>query len=105
MEQVISRYALAFDELNILMATSFYTAAGGISERVKQIADDLLSFLINGYSLGVKNAGIMLDSELTVDVDAMEDAIYLMIDGKTFEDRVADHVRVNDLTGLQNLAE
>lgn len=105
MDEVISRYALAFDELNILTAISFYTAAGGISERVKQIADDLLSFLINGYSLGVKNAGIMLDSELTVDVDAMEDAIYLMLDGKTFEDRVADHVRVNDLTGLQTLAE
>lgn len=105
MDEVISSYALGFDELNILTATSFYTAEGGISERVRQIADDLLSFLINGYSLGVKNAGIMLDSELTVDVDAMEDAIYLVIEGKTFEDRVADHVRANDLSGLQTLAE
>lgn len=105
MDEVISSYARAFDELNILTVVSYYTAEGSTLERTQKIIDDLLSFLINGYSQGIKNAGIMLNSELTMDVDAMEDAIYLVIDGKTFEDRVADHVRVNDLTGLQTLAE
>ena len=67
--------------------------------------DDVLSFLINAYALGIRNAGIMLDHELSVNVDKMQDAIYLVIEGKTFADRVADHVGGNDLGGLKNLVE
>lgn len=106
MDEVVSSYALAFDELNILTETSFYFADGeDLSAKIAQIADDLLSFLINGYTLGVNNAAKMLGSDLTVNIGKMEDAIYLVIDGKTFEDRVADHVLADDLTGLQTLAE
>lgn len=39
----------------------------------------------------------MLGHELSVNVDQMEDAIYLVIEGKTFADRVADHVGGNDI--------
>lgn len=48
MEKVISQYTTALDELNVLTATS-YTLAGGrdIAAKVNQIADDVLSFLIN----------------------------------------------------------
>ena len=45
----------------------------------------------------------MLGYSPTVDVGRMEEAIYFLIDGKTFEDRIADHVSANDLTGLQAL--
>ena len=61
MDEVISSYALAFDELNILTATSFYSADGeDLSAKIAQVADDLLSFLINGYTLGINNAAKML---------------------------------------------
>lgn len=105
MKQVISSYTSALDELNLLMATSYYTASGDDTERTKQIADDLLSFLVNAYTLGVHNAALMLQTELSVNLDEMEEAIFTMIDGKTFEDRVADHVRSNGPGRLETLAE
>lgn len=105
MDEVVSSYLLAIDELNVLTATSYQMAEGDAAGRLNQITDDILSFLINAYTLGIRNAGIMLDSDLSVNVDKMEDAIFLVIEGKTFADRVADHVGGNDLGGLQNLVE
>ena len=102
MEKVISQYTTALDELNVLTATSYKLAGGrDIAAKVNQIADDVLSFLINAYTLGMEHASLMLAYDLSVDVDNMRDAIYTVIDGKTFEDRVADHVIVNDLAGLK----
>ena len=105
MDEVISSYLTALDELNVLTSTSYQMAGGDYSARVNQIVDDVLSFLINAYALGIRNAGIMLDHELSVNVDKMQDAIFMVIEGKTFADRVADHVGGNDLGGLKNLVE
>ena len=106
MDEVVSRYTLALDELNVLTSTSYYNAVSkDTTAMINQIADDFLSFLINAYTMGIESASIMLDHEMTVDVDDMHEAIYLIIDGKTFEDRVADHVLNNDLGGLKTLAE
>lgn len=106
MDEVVSRYTLALDELNVLTSTSYYNAVSeDTTAMINQIADDFLSFLINAYTMGIDSASIMLDHEMTVDVDDMHEAIYLIIDGKTFEDRVADHVLNNDLGGLKTLAE
>lgn len=106
MDEVVSRYTLALDELNVLTSTSYYNAVSeDTTAMINQIADDFLSFLINAYTMGIDSASVMLDHEMTVDVDDMHEAIYLIIDGKTFEDRVADHVLNNDLGGLKTLAE
>jgi len=101
MSDFAQNYLLAFDEINALTSTSFYSATGNVD----QIADDILSFLINAYRLGIKNVSEMLHTELKVDTDRMAEAIYLIIEGKTFEDRVADHVRNDDIQGLRTLAE
>ena len=61
MDEVISSYLTAFDELNVLTSTSYQMAGGDYSARVNQIVDDVLSFLINAYALGIRNSGIMLD--------------------------------------------
>ena len=106
MDEVISNYILAFDEINALMTTSYNTASReDISARVTQIADDLLSFLIQAYKQGIEAISIMLGYDLTVDTDAMYAAIYKVIDGKDFEDRVIDHVLTDDLVGLLILVD
>jgi hypothetical protein len=105
MDKVISSFTTALDELNVLTAASYRMAGGETVARVDSIVDDVLSFLINAYSLGTKNASIMLGYDLTVDVPSMKEAIYLVIEGKTFADRIADHVIANDLSGLQALVE
>lgn len=106
MDEVLSSYILAFDEINALMTTSYKTASNeDISERVAQIADDLLSFLIKAYKQGIEAISTMLVYELSVDTDKMYEAIYKVIDGKDFEDRVIDHVLADDLVGLLILAD
>ena len=98
MGEAISRYLLAMDELNTLVTASYRTAEDAI-----QVIDDVLSFLVNAYRLGIKNASIMLGFDLEVDVLLMEEAICLLIDGKDFRDRVLEHIENKDLTGLQTL--
>lgn len=105
MDKVISSYLTALDELNVLTATSYRMADGDPAARLSQITEDILSFLINAYTRGVQAASIMLDSEIAVDVEHMKQAIYRVIEGKTFADRVADHVMANDLSGLVALVE
>ena len=106
MNDTISAYITAFDELNILTSTSYYSASGkDMTSKVTQIADDVLSLLIRAYQQGIKDTADMLTYDLTVDIDYMEEAIYEVIDGKTFEDRIADHVKAGDLSGLQTLVE
>lgn len=105
MEKVVSSYLTALDELNVLTTTSYRMANGDLATRLSQITEDILSFLINSYALGVQAAASMLTTELDVDVQQMEKAIYLVIEGKTFADRIADHVLTDDLPGLVRLVE
>lgn len=106
MTNTFSAYITAFDELNILTSTSYYSASGkDMTSKVAQIADDVLSLLIRAYQQGIKATADMLSYDLTVDIDSMEAAIYEVIDGKTFEDRITDHVKAGDLSGLQTLVE
>lgn len=105
MDEVISSYLTALDELNVLTTTSYRMAGDDLAARLNQITDDILSFLINGYTLGIQAAASMLTTELDVNVEQMEQAIYLVIEGKTFADRIADHVADNDLSGLIALVE
>lgn len=101
-----SDYVTALDELNVLTSTSYYTASGNdMTSKVNQIAEDLLSLLIRAYQQGIKATADMLAYDLTADTDSMYEAIFVLIDGKTFEDRVADHVKAGDLAGLQTLFE
>lgn len=95
------RYLLAFDEINALTKASYQLS----SNDPKKVADDMLSFLINAYVLGNTNANEMLHASAVVNAGLMESAIYKRIEGKTFEDRIADHMEVDDLVGLCLLAE
>ena len=106
MEKVISQYTTALDELNVLTEASYKLADDkNLTSRANQVVDDVLSFLIHAYTLGMEHASMMLAYELSVDVDKMREAIYKMIEGKTFVDRVIDHILADDLSGLRVLVE
>lgn len=77
----------ALDELNVLTA------------------DDLLTALTGAYLLGITSAAAMLDTNLSVELDAMREVIYAVIDGKTFEDRAAEHIQQEQPGRLRTLAE
>lgn len=103
--KAFDKYTAAFDELNILTATSYQSAKGNLSNRVTQITDDILSLLIRAYKEGIEAAAKMLAYDLSVDIESMRQAVYEMIDGQTFEDRVAVHVMAGDLSSLQTLVD
>ena len=106
MTKIISTYLSALDELSVLTAISYQSVIEkDVVTQTNQVIDDILSLLIKAYTLGIENASTMLGYNLFVNIDAMEDAIYFVIDGQTFADRVANHVDSNSLSGLQTLVE
>lgn len=106
MKEILNSYILAFDEINALMTISYNTASvEDISARISQIADDLLSLLIKAYKQGIEAISEMLIYELSVDINKMHEAIYTIINGKDFEDRVIDHILADDIAGLLLLAD
>ena len=106
MEEMIQRYLLAFDEINKMTAISYASVRDeDILSRRDQLIDDILTFLIKAYKQGIENVGIMLSYDTEIDVDLMYEVIYEVIDGKTFEDRIFDHLIADDLNGLQTLAQ
>jgi len=98
-------YLQGFDELNTL-TTYVWTSTFSKTkeERKKEMTDTILSFLILAYKEGNKAINNQLwDCEL--DDDLMYAAVYKVIDGKTFEDRIAEHIENNNLGSLLNLVE
>lgn len=100
----MEEYILAFDEINAMTAVSFQSVKEE-NKSADEVADDILSFLVSAFMLGIHTVESSLHYVLPVNVDEMYDVIFLIIEGKTFEDRVHDHVNNGDLKGLQTLAE
>lgn len=94
-------YVLAFDELNVIVDESIANANGD----VKKVKEDFLDFLIAAYQLGVQAVGYALGETSGFGVDLLEEALYLKIEGLTFEDRVEEHYESGDYEKLKTLAE
>lgn len=107
MEEIIKQYLVGFDEINQMISTSYrlaVTELDGVQDQVAQIIDDLLSMLILAYNAGMDATAQNLAADLSVDLDALEDALYTSIDGKTFEQRVQEYVLAQDMAGLSVVA-
>ena len=107
MEEIIKQYLVGFDEINQMISTSYrlaVTELDDVRDQVAQIIDDLLSMLILAYNAGMDATAQNLDADLSVDLDALEDALYTSIDGKTFEQRVQEYVLAQDMAGLSVVA-
>lgn len=90
---------LKFDEINALDTASL------VKEDADTVCDEVLETLIDAYLLGISHVSQMLDTSIDAELDEMEDIILLKIDGKTFEDRVRDHVTGDDPSGLKTLVD
>ena len=108
------RWLLDYDEISRLGMVSYISAVQeteGLSgqEQVRKQADmfidDLLSLLLLSYERGIRDVGEMLGFAPRLNSRAMEAAIYEKIDGKTFEDRVREHVAAQDTGRLASLTE
>lgn len=107
MEEIIKQYLVGFDEINQMISTSYrlaVTELDDVQDQVAQIIDDLLSMLILAYNAGMDVTAQNLAADLSVDLDALEDALYTSIDGKTFEQRVQEYVLAQDMAGLSVVA-
>lgn len=90
MDEIIKATQLAFDEINALSETDLSK-------------EDVLSLMINAYRLGVRNTGNMLGYDVEADIEDMYEALFVLYDGKTWEDRYDEHKENNDKGGMKNL--
>ena len=83
------------DELTVL-AERIYRETEDLpkAERKKKIADEVLEVLILAYVYGYRR----VDEEGRPDTDAMYEAIYLLIDGETYSDRISKHIETGDMS-------
>lgn len=83
------------DELTVL-AERIYRETEDLpkAERKKKIADEVLEVLILAYVYGYRR----VDEEGRPDTDAMYEAIYLLIDGETYSDRISKHIENGDMS-------
>lgn len=114
MNKYAEEFQLKFDEINKLTTTSYKTARDEYGNNdalvAEKVSDDILSMMVNGYRLGVNHVHGMLDwhgsMDLTErDLDDMEEAFFVLYDGKTYADRVKEHVANDDIDGMKRVAE
>ena len=55
--------------------------------------------------MGIGGGGEMVRGEVSVDVERMREVMYLVIDGKRFEERVGRDVGWDNLRGLKVVVE
>lgn len=107
-EEIVNRYLVGFDEINQMISTSYRMAlseSDSLDEQMERVIDDLTSLLILAYQAGIADASTSLASDLTVEIDALKEALSAESDSKTYEDRVRDIVSSQDSQSLSRLAE
>lgn len=85
-----------YDELEVIQAQIeliLNDSSKTVRQQRDEISDIILELLIAAYLFGIQDCCELLGIEpLEPDQAAMQNTIYQEIDGKTFVDRVADHI-------------
>ena len=105
---VMDRYIASFDELNKMLTASYMNAiesSESLERRAEMIRDDIVSYLILGYRMGVEDTAANLGVSASVDPDLLETALFLTIEGKTLFDRIWDDVVSGSMGALQAVVE
>ena len=109
MPEVINRYLASFDEIHrgTIVYTEAILAAEKLTKEEKHeaICDFILDYLIDSYLLGLETGREFFGFEAERDMDAMRRVIEKKIDGKTFRDRVSDHLEEKSPGLMANLAD
>lgn len=92
----MNAYLLKFDEINSLKFENMSR---------DEIEDEFVQFLAEGYYLAIDELEKMLHKKVEAELDELEDIMWLEIEGKTFADRIDDHLAKEDYPGLMTLAE
>ena len=102
-DKPVKAFLTKLDELNVIMLESYYSEDR--KQRAKKVEDDLFDLLVEAYLLGIDHVTDSTGRVILVDSEKMEQAVYRKIDKKDFMDRVEEHVREENVTALQTLAE
>lgn len=109
MPDLIKNYLASFDEIH--MGTIRYTEAVladtklSAKEKKDKLCDWLLDYLIYAYVFGTQCSEDFLGVAIEPDVASMRKAIDKKIAGKTFRDRVEDHLKEESPERMAMLAE
>lgn len=95
---------LDFDEIRAL-AGAIYAETENESEEVrkKRLCDWFEEMLIDAYIAGLTSTGLPIDP--IMEPEAAQSIINRKIDGKTYRDRLIEHIENGDAGRIENLAE
>lgn len=97
-----------YDEINNikteLRETYIAQTAEGKRDR-KYYEDTIFDLLVLAWLMGVDDANADLDIDENPNVDAMERCINRRIDGKTYIDRIDEHLDNDDIEGILRVAD
>lgn len=71
----------------------------------EEVEDSLLDILIMAYVFGNRDANESLGTDISVNVDKMNDAIYRKFEGRDFAQRVADYFFTGSWDDIKRVAE
>lgn len=97
----MSRYLLRSDELNVIKGR---LNAKEHSTPQTDIIDEMLGFLLLAYADGKQGVENDFRKETTQNVDAVRESVYRVIDGKTWEERLNEHLQNGDVAAVERLA-
>jgi uncharacterized Ntn-hydrolase superfamily protein len=84
---------VTIDEINALAKALSRKIEGKSKEKKKKESiDEILELLVLAYVFGWNR----VDSDSNAIIDKMFEAVYLLIDGMTFEDRIREHIENGD---------
>ena len=100
--------SLWFDELNSFEEHFRQTYADNAEEtdgnrvhrirkdvEAEDIIDEMLDLYLLGYAYGIQDTNESMETDEHPTAEQAEQSIYYRVDGKTFEDRVRDHIKTD----------
>ena len=71
----------------------------------EEVEDTLLDILIMAYVFGNNDANDSLGTDISVDIDKMNEALYRKFEDKNFAQRIADYVFTGSVEDIMRVAE
>ena len=99
------RLILLFDQLNSLRTQLSITIAEQGKLNREEVEDSLLDILIMAYVFGNYDANDSLGTDISVDIDKMNEALYRKFEDRDFAQRIADYVFTGSVEDIMRVAE
>lgn len=95
---------LDFDEINRFELDLAQSITNN-SKRTDELLDEILDYFLYCYALGVRQANADLNTDIEIDEDKANDAVWKRTDGEDFADRLYEYITAQDFPAINKVIE